>query len=352
MPRTWSGLIFPGKAVGQHLALCRVIISAITDPIVVQILRYAFQLLTAAWRLHQEESGWMRHLLWFIFSDTVWSVAVQVSWTKEQMVASGLNEYTGRPNLEETVLNFHLSQIKEEGNQWVINWMVPVCQSLGCFFSLLGYIAGNIQQSVFWSFLIKTCEFCWIKGYFALFFENWGLSSTSWLFLYLMCISIPKVWVQSSKVWIEAGYEFCLEIITPDCLMCAHNCPGVLLWVWQTLHQKHTSKPDSESQARRDGATLGTSLCKHHLALWDQLCCSFPVCSGNWKWSSSKHLLCSWQEREGELPASCTEGPGSSSLSLHLQTSMGALPAAAGKGLHRHVQAGEQELCPPHRGGE
>lgn len=41
----------------QHLLLCRINISAITDLSVVQISRYAFQLLTAAGRVHQEESG-------------------------------------------------------------------------------------------------------------------------------------------------------------------------------------------------------------------------------------------------------------------------------------------------------
>lgn len=91
-----KGSDFSWKSCGQHLPLCRVVISAITDLSVVQISRYALQLLTAACRVHQEERGWMRHLLWVIFSDTVWSVAVQVSWTKEQMVVPGLNECTGR----------------------------------------------------------------------------------------------------------------------------------------------------------------------------------------------------------------------------------------------------------------
>lgn len=68
------------------------------------------------------------------------------------MVVSGLNEYTGRrgeggDNLEEAVLNFYVSQIKERDNQGVIYWKVLVCQRLGCFFSLLGYFAGNTQQS-------------------------------------------------------------------------------------------------------------------------------------------------------------------------------------------------------------
>lgn len=51
----WSDFFW--KSCGQHLLLCRVIISATTDLTVVQISRYAFQLLTAARRVHQEETG-------------------------------------------------------------------------------------------------------------------------------------------------------------------------------------------------------------------------------------------------------------------------------------------------------
>lgn len=51
----WSD--FSWKSCGQHLLLCRVIISALTDLTTVQIPRYAFQLLTAAQRVPQEERG-------------------------------------------------------------------------------------------------------------------------------------------------------------------------------------------------------------------------------------------------------------------------------------------------------
>lgn len=54
-----------------------------------------------------QECRWMRHLLSFIFSDTVQSGALRVSWTHEQMVLSGLEDYTeGKDNLQERVLNF------------------------------------------------------------------------------------------------------------------------------------------------------------------------------------------------------------------------------------------------------
>lgn len=50
-----------------------------------------------------QECRWMRHLLSFIFSDTVQSGALRVSWTHEQMVLSGLEDYTeGKDNLQES----------------------------------------------------------------------------------------------------------------------------------------------------------------------------------------------------------------------------------------------------------
>lgn len=53
---------------------------------------------------------WMRHLLWFIFSDTVKSGAL--SRTKEQMATSGLSDYTVGRQFRNRVLNFLLSQVK------------------------------------------------------------------------------------------------------------------------------------------------------------------------------------------------------------------------------------------------
>lgn len=161
--------------------------------------------------------------------------------------------HRGGHNLEETVLNFHLSQVQEQGNQWVMYWRVPVLQRLGYFFSLLGYVAGNIQQSEFWSCFNKTWAFCSIKGYFALFFKNWELSSSSWVFCIQCASAYQKYRFKAQKFGLRQAINFAWKS-SPLTVSCVHTTAQAFSCVCDRPSTKNTT-PSLTMKAKQQGGT-------------------------------------------------------------------------------------------------